>query len=111
MKLANLHLLTAVLATVFGLAFLVAPMATLAQYGVTTDDAGIYMSRLLGAVYLGLGVLAWKARTLPADVASRAIVASLATMNVIGLPPAGITAVGRGNVPTCSRYWHAPLPP
>ena len=85
MKLANLHLLTAVLATAFGLAFLIAPLATLSQYGVTTDVTGVYMSRMLGTVYLGLGVLAWKSRTLPFDAAARAVVASFATINVIGL--------------------------
>ena len=28
-----------------------------------------------------------------------------------GLPPAGTTAVGRGKVPTCRRYWACPPPP
>ena len=86
MKLANLHLLTAVLATVFGLAFLLAPQATVSMYGVTTDVAGVFMSRLLGATYLGIGVLTWKAKVAPWDAASRAIVAGLATANVIALP-------------------------
>ena len=61
MKLNTLMVINAILATVFGCAFVLAPTATGTLYGVTLDPVSKHLAQLLGAAYLGIGVVTWMA--------------------------------------------------
>lgn len=77
MKLSALFTINAIVALLFGLGFVLAPAATLAPYGVTTNEAGILVARLLGAAFLGFSMIAWFARNTEESAARRAIVLGL----------------------------------
>ncbi len=73
MRLRALLMIAAVIATVFGVAFVVAPGALLSIYGVTLDKAGTLVAQLLGASLIGLAVLDWFARNVTDPEAQRAV--------------------------------------
>jgi len=58
----------------FGLAFLLAPGATLAPYGVGTDPAGLQMSRFFGAALLQAGLVLLLSRNVTEPSTRRGIV-------------------------------------
>lgn len=62
MSRSLLFTVTAALAAVFGFAFLLMPGAALSLYGVTADPVVAGMGRLIGGLYLAMGLLAWYAR-------------------------------------------------
>jgi hypothetical protein len=62
MKASYMFLLGAILALVFGLAFIVAPAQILALYDITLDPAGLFLARLLGAAFLAFAVTNWLVR-------------------------------------------------
>ena len=67
--------IAAVVAFLFGLAFLLAPAQTMSMYGVTLDISGQYVGRYLGSAFLGIAVVTWFARNAkPKDEAMRAII-------------------------------------
>ena len=74
MKLKTFFTIHAIVALVFGLGLVFAPAATLAPYGVTTNEDGLLISRLLGAAYLGFSMVAWFARNTEESAARQAIV-------------------------------------
>ena len=74
MKLNTLLVINAILAVVFGLAFLLAPTATGTLYGHTVDPVSKYLAQLLGAAFIGVGIVTWMARKAAASDALRAIV-------------------------------------
>jgi hypothetical protein len=73
MNLKNLFMITAVVSVIFGVLFLVVPATTMDLYGVTLDEAAVWIARLLGASFLGFGVVAWLAKDAEASRARRAI--------------------------------------
>jgi hypothetical protein len=73
MNMKNLFMATAVVGAFFGLLFLLVPAATMDFYGVTLDEAGEWLGRLLGAAFLGFAAVAWLARDAEASRARRAI--------------------------------------
>ena len=62
MTLNNFLTLATVVAAVFGLAFLVAPSALVAMYGVTLTPATEVIGRIAGSVILGFAIVFWAAR-------------------------------------------------
>jgi hypothetical protein len=52
----------AVVAAIFGLAFVLVPTQTLALYDMSVDEAGLFMTRLLGAAFLGFAIINWLVR-------------------------------------------------
>jgi hypothetical protein len=61
-KLNSFLMLATVVAAVFGLAFLVAPSALVALYGVTLTPATEVIGRIAGSVILGFAIVFWGAR-------------------------------------------------
>jgi hypothetical protein len=57
MRFSGLVAIAGTLGLLFGLVFLVAPSFGLQQYGVTTDAAGLFMTRFFGAALLQLGLV------------------------------------------------------
>ncbi len=58
MTMRNLLVTTAVLAFVFGLAYLLIPAQVLGLFGASTDAVGVLAARYFGGAVLGYGVLA-----------------------------------------------------
>ena len=66
MNVANLFLVSAILAIGFGLALLGVPGPFLHQYGVELGSAGaVEVARLFGSALIGFGVLSLSARSRP----------------------------------------------
>ncbi len=74
MKLSTLFTVHAIVALLFGLGLVFAPAVTLAQYGNTTNEVGIMLTRLLGSAFLGFSMVAWFSRNTEESAARRAIV-------------------------------------
>jgi hypothetical protein len=85
MKLTALLSLTGVLAALFGLGFLLAPVQVLAIYGVRLEPNGAWLARYLGASLLSFGLLAWLARQAPKGPALRAVILGCFTLSAISL--------------------------
>ena len=62
MKLSTLFMINAVVATLFGLGFVIAPEQVLSLYEVSLPVEGIYIARLLGSAFLAFGIITWMMR-------------------------------------------------
>lgn len=56
MKLNTFLGIVAVVSVLFGIAFIAAPVQTLAPYGITADQYAAYMARFFGVALLTLAV-------------------------------------------------------
>ena len=77
MKLGNLFVVNAVIAGLFGLAFVFAPARLLAQYGLVVDAGFGLVAQLFGAALVGYAILTWLVRKVGDSEARRAIVLAL----------------------------------
>ncbi len=59
MKLNTLMLIAAIVAFIFGLGFILAPVASMGFYGTTLDQSGVFLGRYFGAALLGYAFLAY----------------------------------------------------
>ena len=84
MKLSTLLVINAIIAFLFGLGFVLIPEIILALYGVTLTVNGIYISRLLGAAFLGYGVVSWLVRNSTGSAELRAIIFALFISEILG---------------------------
>lgn len=84
MKFSLLMIVTAVVALIFGLGFILVPAQSLSLYGVTLNLSGLFVARYFGSALLGVAVLAWLARNAPASIARQAIVLGLFVLSVTG---------------------------
>jgi len=85
MKLGTLFTINAVVAVIFGLAFLLAPEILLSYYGAKLGIAGTLIGRFFGGTLIGYGLLTWLARNAEASEARNAIVTALFISNAIGV--------------------------
>jgi len=86
MNLKNLFILNAIVAIIFGIAFVLAPAWTASLYGVdVVSDALKYMAQLFGGCLVMIAVLTWMAKDADASDARGAIVLALIVGNTIGL--------------------------
>lgn len=65
--------IAAIVAFLFGLAFILMPVQTMSMYGVTLDITGRFLGRYLGSAFLGVAVLNWLGRNSKDNEAFRAI--------------------------------------
>jgi len=84
MRLSLLMTVNAIVAVVFGLAFVIAPGQAGALYGVSADAQFRYLAQLFGSALVGFGVLTWAARNAPASDARKAIVLALFVSEGLG---------------------------
>jgi hypothetical protein len=73
-KLRTLFTITAVVATLFGVALLLVPEPFTEFYNAELGDAGSHLGRLLGVAYIGFGIIAWMAKESQDSTARRAII-------------------------------------
>ncbi len=71
--------------------FLVNPAFWIRLYGATADDQARFLYRLIGAVFGGLAVMAWTARTASNSPARHAIMLGLLVVNLLA---AGVACLG-----------------
>lgn len=84
MKLSFLFTLNAIVAAVFGIAFVVAPSQSMGMYGVEPTAVAMYLGRLLGGCYIAFAIMTWSARNAGDSDARRAIVMALCIGFLIG---------------------------
>ncbi len=68
MKLSLIMIINAIVALIFGVAFVLAPTATGSLYGLPPDETLKYLVQLFGAALLSIGVLTWLAKTPPSPI-------------------------------------------
>jgi hypothetical protein len=84
MTLRTLFTINAIVAVLFGLAFLLAPVPLLASYGVELSDAGLYVARLLGSAFIAFALISWFFRDSPGSSELRAVILALFVSDLIG---------------------------
>ncbi len=99
MTLKMLLSVYAVYVAAFGAAFLVVPSAVMSLYGVPPLDVlEISLTRNIGAVAIGLGVMCWATRTAEASKARDALILGLTVVNGLWAVVAVLTGMaGAGN--------------
>jgi hypothetical protein len=94
MKLNVLMMVNAVIAAVFGIAFVVVAGPLVSLYGVTADAPFRYVGQLFGSALVALAIVTWQARNAADSDARRAIVLGLAIGNTVGFVVALIGQLG-----------------
>jgi hypothetical protein len=94
MKLNTLMIVFAIVATVFGLGFVLVPSQVFSLYGAPADAPIEFTGQLLGAALLAFAVLTWTARNAPDSGARRAILLALFIGESIGFIVALIAQLG-----------------
>ena len=94
MRLSKLLIVNAIIAGVFGIAFVLIPWQMLNYYGLQAGPELNYMGQLFGAAIFGLAVLSWSARNVELSQARKAIVLAFFITNVIGFVVALIAQLG-----------------
>jgi hypothetical protein len=84
MKLRHVLIITAIVALVFGIAFLFAPVWTMELFDITLDDGGALMTQLVAAGFLAFAVLNWMGRNYKVADDVRPIIVANLFANVIG---------------------------
>jgi hypothetical protein len=77
MKLSTLMVINAVLAAVFGIAFVIVPNQIVSLYGLEPNAPLKYTEQLFGAALIAFAVLSWSARKATDSEARRAIVLAI----------------------------------
>ena len=96
MKLSTLMAINAVVAVVFGIAFVVAPGQPISLYGSTETAALKYTAQLYGSALITFAVLAWTARYASESQARKAIILAFLVGDAIGFV---VSLIGQlGNV-------------
>jgi len=73
MKLRVLFMINTVIAVLFGLGMLLIPDTVTSFYDVILEESGAYLARLLGAAFIGIGIISWMAKDATDSRALRAI--------------------------------------
>jgi hypothetical protein len=84
MKLSALMVINAIIAAIFGVAFVVVPGQFMSLYGPAVTPDLVYVGRLFGAALLTLAVLTWTAKNAPDSEARRAILLAMVVGDAIG---------------------------
>ncbi len=84
MKLSLIMTINAIVAVIFGIAFVLVPTATGSLYGLEPDETLKYIVQLFGAALLSIGVLTWLVKNAAESETLRAIVLALFVGNAVG---------------------------
>lgn|SRR5574338_1499679 len=85
MSFKTLLTVTGAIGVLFGLGFLLTPALLLAQYGVQTDAAGLFVSQLFGAALAELGLVVFFARHVQDPATMRGIALGACLGELAGL--------------------------
>jgi hypothetical protein len=84
MKLNTFMTITAIVAIIFGLGFILVPEPSLKPYGTTTDLTGLFLGRYFGASLIGIAFITWLTRNAPASATRKGLLAGLFVTMVLG---------------------------
>jgi hypothetical protein len=104
MQIRFLLIVTAVLATIHGLGFVLLPAAFLSFYGLTAGAAEQLLGQLLGAELLVVAIVTWLGRKLTEGKALGAIVVAMLISAAVGTV---VTVEGTLNTPLSVTGWLA----
>lgn len=79
-----LMVVNAIIATLFGIAFVLLPNWVVSLYGVIASPQLLYVGQLFGAALIGFGILTWLARNTPLADAREVIIPALFIAHGIG---------------------------
>jgi membrane-bound ClpP family serine protease len=85
MKLSTLLVITAVVALIFGIFFVLVPTTVLSIYGVTQGPAEALMSQYFGTSLIFAGLVAWLMRKVTDASAQRAVVFGFLITDILGV--------------------------
>jgi hypothetical protein len=85
MKLSTLLVISAVVALVFGVCFVLVPRVVLSLYGITQGRGEALMSEFFGTALIFAGLVAWFMRKVTDASAQRAVVLGFLIADVLGL--------------------------
>jgi hypothetical protein len=94
MRTNTLFMIAGILALVFGLAFLLAPAATLPVYGVTPEPAVVLMSRFFAVALIQLGFTLYVLRDVPEPGTRYALSLAGVVGSVLGLAVSLMAVLG-----------------
>jgi hypothetical protein len=84
MKLSVLFIITAIIAIVFGVVFVIIPGPVYSLYGIESNMMLDYMGRLFGSALIVVGLISWMARNAANSDARKAIIFSFFIGDTIG---------------------------
>jgi len=84
MKLSTFLSIVGVVAILFGISFVAAPVEVLVQYGITADRYTAFMSSFFGVALINVGLLVWLARNIVDPLGRRSIVLAGLIGDVLG---------------------------
>ena len=84
MKLKGMFIITAIIACVFGVLFVIIPGEVYSWYGIGSGIAMNYMGRLFGAALIAIALVCWLSRNAADSDARKAIVFSIFIADAIG---------------------------
>lgn len=102
MKLNVLFIITAIIATVFGVLFVIIPGRMLTLYSIEAGAGLSYMSQLFGAALIGIGLISWFVRNASDSDARKAIILSFFIADGIGFV---VALIGQLNNVVNSLGW------
>ena len=102
MKLKVLFIINAIIAFVFGVAFVIIPAQVYSLYSIEASAGLNYMGQLFGAALIGFGLIAWLARNSADSDSRRAIILAFFIADGIGFV---IALIGQLNEILGSLGW------
>ena len=102
MKLKVLFIITAVIAIVFGVAFVIIPTQVYSLYGIESSIGMNCMGQLFGAALIAIGLIAWLARNAADSDARSAIILGIFIADGIGFV---VALIGQLNDVVGSLGW------
>ena len=84
MKLGTLFVITAVIALLFSLGFVLIPTTLLSLYAVDLNAQGIFISRLLGAAFVIFAIISWQLRNSTGSSEARSVVLAFTVGDLLG---------------------------
>lgn len=84
MKVKHFLVISTIALIVFGLAFLVAPIWSMARFDVALDIGGSMMTQLLGGAFLGLAAINWMGRNYVVAEDVRPLIVGNLLLNILG---------------------------
>ena len=102
MKLKVLFIITAIVAIVFGVVFVIIPAQLYSLYGIESGVGLNYMGQLFGAALIAIGLIAWQSRNAADSDARKAIIFSFFIADGIGFV---VAIIGQLNEVVGSLGW------
>ncbi len=85
MKLRTILMLNGIVASAYGISFLLVPSTVLEIYGVTQGPAEQLMGQYFGVALIGIGLLTWLAKEVTEVSTQRAMILALLISNLAGV--------------------------